>query len=328
MSTATSTIEELANREYKHGFFTEIESETVPRGLSEDVIRAISAKKNEPAFMLDWRLKAYRHWLTMEEPAWAYIRYPSIDYQDIIYYSAPKPKKQLSSMNEVDPELRRTFEKLGISLDEQKRLSGVAVDAVFDSVSVATTFKAKLAELGIIFCSFSEAVQNHPELVRKYLGSVVPYNDNFFATLNSAVFSDGSFLLHPQGRALPDGTVHLFPHQRGGHRPVRANAHRCRGRRLCQLPGRLHGPDARHQSVARCRGGAGGGRPQLADQVFDRAELVSRRQGRQGRHLQLCHQAWRLPRRELEDFLDPGGNRLGDHVEISERHFAGQQRGR
>jgi Fe-S cluster assembly protein SufB len=204
MTTATSTIQELANREYKYGFVTEVEVDTVPRGLNEDVIRMISAKKKEPAFMLDWRLKAYRHWLTMVEPRWwPNLKIAPIDYQDIVYYSAPKPKKKLNSLDEVDPELRRTFEKLGISLDEQKRLSGVAVDAVFDSVSVATTFKEKLSELGIIFCSFSEAVQNHPELVRKYLGSVVPYNDNFFAALNSAVFSDGSFCYIPNGVRCP-----------------------------------------------------------------------------------------------------------------------------
>jgi len=204
MTTATSTIQELADREYKYGFFTDVETDTIPRGLNEDVIRTISAKKNEPAFMLEWRLKAYRNWLTMEEPRWwPNIRFGSIDYQDIIYYSAPKPKKKLSSLDEVDPEMRSTFEKLGISLDEQKRLSGVAVDAVFDSVSVATTFKDKLAQMGVIFCSFSEAVQNHPDLVQKYLGSVVPHNDNFFAALNSAVFSDGSFCYIPKGVRCP-----------------------------------------------------------------------------------------------------------------------------
>jgi Fe-S cluster assembly protein SufB len=203
MTTATSTIEELANREYKHGFITDIEADTVPRGLNEDIVRAISARKNEPAWLLEWRLKAFRHWLTMKEPRWPNVRYPRIDYQDIIYYAAPKPKKQLSSLDEVDPELLRTFEKLGISLEEQKRLAGVAVDAVFDSVSVATTYKTKLAELGIIFCSFSEAVREHPDLVRKHLGSVVPYNDNYFATLNSAVFSDGSFCYIPRGVRCP-----------------------------------------------------------------------------------------------------------------------------
>jgi Fe-S cluster assembly protein SufB len=204
MSTATKTIEELANREYRYGFVTELDADIVPRGLSEDVVRAISEKKKEPKFLLDWRLKAYRHWLTMEEPRWwPHLKIAPIDYQDIIYYSAPKPKKKLASLDEVDPELRSTFDKLGISLDEQKRLSGVAVDAVFDSVSVATTFKAKLAEMGIIFCSFSDAVQNHPDLVKKYLGSVVPYNDNFFAALNSAVFSDGSFCYIPKGVRCP-----------------------------------------------------------------------------------------------------------------------------
>ncbi len=203
MSTSTDTIEQLASREYQHGFITDVEQETIPRGLSEDVVRLISAKKQEPQWLLDWRLQAYRTWLTMKEPAWGNVKFGPIDYQNIIYYAAPKPKKQLSSMDEVDPEIRATFEKLGIPLDEQKLFSGVAVDAVFDSVSVATTFKEKLGELGIIFCSFSEAVHNHPELVRKYLGTVVPYTDNFFATLNSAVFSDGSFAYIPKGVRCP-----------------------------------------------------------------------------------------------------------------------------
>ncbi len=202
--TTTATIQELTSRQYKYGFVTDIEADAVPRGLNEEIIRLISAKKNEPAFMLEWRLKAFRHWLTMKEPRWQNVRYPPIDYQDIIYYSAPKPKGAgPRTIDEVDPELRKAFDKLGIPLAEQQRLSGVAVDAVFDSVSVATTFKAKLAEAGVIFCSFSEAVQNHPELVRKYLGSVVPYSDNFFATLNSAVFSDGSFCYIPKGVRCP-----------------------------------------------------------------------------------------------------------------------------
>ena len=204
MSTSAKTLQELTNRQCKHGFVTDIEADTVPRGLNEDVIRLISAKKNEPEFMLDWRLKAYRHWLTMKEPRWQNVRYPPIDYQDIVYYSAPKPKGQgPKSLDEVDPELLKAFEKLGIPLEEQKRLSGVAVDAVFDSVSVATTFKEKLAKAGVIFSSFSEAVQKHPDLVKKYLGSVVPYSDNFFATLNSAVFSDGSFVYIPKGVRCP-----------------------------------------------------------------------------------------------------------------------------
>ncbi len=204
MPTATDTIQEFADREYKWGFVTDIEADTVPPGLNEDVIRLISAKKQEPEWLLDWRLKAYRHWLTMQEPRWwPNLQIGPIDYQAIRYYSAPKPRKKLQSLDEVDPELRRTFEKLGISLDEQKRLAGVAVDAVFDSVSVATTFKGKLAELGIVFCSFSEAVREHPELVKKYLVSVVPANDNFFAALNSAVFSDGSFCYIPKGVRCP-----------------------------------------------------------------------------------------------------------------------------
>jgi len=204
MTTATSTLQELANREYKEGFFSEIEADQIPIGLNEETVRLISRKKNEPQFMLDFRLKAFRHWLKMEEPHWwANLKYNPIDYQALSYYSAPKPKKKLTSMDEVDPELRRTFEKLGISLDEQKVLSGVAVDAVFDSVSVVTTYKEKLRELGIIFCSFSEAVIEHPELVEKYMGSVVPYNDNYFAALNSAVFSDGSFVFIPKGVRCP-----------------------------------------------------------------------------------------------------------------------------
>jgi Fe-S cluster assembly protein SufB len=203
MTTATQTIQELASRDYQYGFVTPIDADTLPRGLNEEIIRAISAKKGEPDWLLQWRLKAYRHWLTMREPKWANVHYPPIDFQDISYYSAPKPRPQLSSLDEVDPEVRRTFEKLGISLEEQKRLAGVAVDAVFDSVSVTTTFKGKLAELGIIFCSFSEAVREHPELVRKYLGSVVPPNDNFYAALNSAVFSDGSFCYIPKGVRCP-----------------------------------------------------------------------------------------------------------------------------
>jgi len=203
MSTETNTIEQFANREYKWGFITDIEADSAPKGLNEEIIRFISLKKNEPDWLLEWRLKAFRHWLTMKEPRWANVKYNDIDYQDIIYYSAPKKKKALKSLDEVDPELLRTYEKLGISLQEQERLTGVAVDAVFDSVSVATTFKDKLKELGIIFCSFSEAVREHPDLVRKHLGSVVPSNDNFFAALNSAVFSDGSFCYIPKGVHCP-----------------------------------------------------------------------------------------------------------------------------
>jgi Fe-S cluster assembly protein SufB len=203
MSDSNKILEELTQSDYKYGFVTNIENESAPKGLSEDTVRFISAKKNEPEWLLEWRLKAFRHWLTLETPTWANVTFPSIDYQDIIYYSAPKQKVQLNSLDEIDPELRATFEKLGISLDEQKRLSGVAVDAVIDSVSITTTFKVKLSELGIIFCSMSEAVQEHPELVKKYLGTVVPITDNYFTALNSAVFSDGSFCYIPKGVRCP-----------------------------------------------------------------------------------------------------------------------------
>ncbi len=202
-TTETQKIEELTNKEYKYGFVSDIEADSLPIGLNEDIIRQLSAKKEEPEWMTEWRLKAYRHWLTMEEPHWPNVKYPPVDYQTISYYSAPKKKPALKSLDEVDPELLDTYKKLGISLDEQKMLAGVAVDAVFDSVSVATTFKGKLNEMGIIFCSFSEAVREHPELVKKYLGSVVPYTDNYYATLNSAVFSDGSFVYIPKGVRCP-----------------------------------------------------------------------------------------------------------------------------
>jgi len=204
VSDSTNTIETFANQEYKWGFVTDIEADAIPRGLNEDVIRLISAKKQEPEWLLEWRLKAYRNWLTMTEPTWANVHYPAIDYQDIIYYAAPKSKKDgPKSLDEVDPELLRTYEKLGIPLAERAALAGVAVDAVFDSVSVATTFKEKLKSLGVLFCSFSEAVHEYPELVQKYLGSVVPSSDNFFAALNSAVFSDGSFCYVPKGVRCP-----------------------------------------------------------------------------------------------------------------------------
>lgn len=200
----SASVKTLVNQPYKYGFITDIESDSIPKGLSEDVVRLISSKKNEPEFMLEFRLKAYHQWLKMTEPSWQEASYPPIDYQNIIYYSAPKqPKKKLESLDEVDPTLLETFEKLGISLSEQKRLSNVAVDAIFDSVSIATTFKEKLAKDGVIFCSISEALQEHPELIKKYMGSVVPIADNYFAALNSAVFSDGSFVFIPKGVKCP-----------------------------------------------------------------------------------------------------------------------------
>jgi Fe-S cluster assembly protein SufB len=203
MSKDAEILDEFTSKEYEHGWSVDFEADEAPKGLSEDIVRFISAKKNEPEWLLEFRLKAYRHWITLEEPNWAAVDYPKIDFQDIIYYSAPKKQKKIDSLDEVDPELRDTFKKLGISLEEQKRLTGVAVDAVIDSVSVATTFKETLGELGIIFCSFSEAVKDHPELIKKHLGSVVPYTDNYYAALNSAVFSDGSFGYIPKGVHCP-----------------------------------------------------------------------------------------------------------------------------
>ncbi len=203
MSTDNALLEEYAQREYKHGFVTDIEADAIAPGLNEDVVRLISSKKNEPGWLLEWRLKAYRHWLTLKEPTWHNVKYPPINYQDSIYYSAPKQQVTLNSLDEVDPRLLETYEKLGIPLEEQKALAGVAVDAVFDSVSVATTYKATLEEHGVIFGPFSEAVHKYPELVKQYLGSVVPYSDNFFAALNSAVFSDGSFCFIPKGVRCP-----------------------------------------------------------------------------------------------------------------------------
>src|SRR5690606_21690026 len=204
MDNASPNIGSFLDREYEAGFVTEVESVSLPKGLSEDTIRQLSARKREPEFMLEWRLQAYRRWLEMETPEWAMVDFPPIDFQDIVYYSAPKSKADgPKSLDEVDPELLRTYEKLGVPLHERARLAGVAVDAVFDSVSVATTFRKQLAEVGVIFCSFSEAVQEHPELVRKYLGTVVPPGDNFYAALNSAVFSDGSFVFIPKGVRCP-----------------------------------------------------------------------------------------------------------------------------
>jgi Fe-S cluster assembly protein SufB len=203
MSESINAIQEFVSNDYKWGFVTDVEADTVPPGLNEDIIRHISHKKQEPEWMLEWRLKAFRHWQTMIEPKWPNVHYPPVDYQKIVYYSAPKPKKKLDSLDEVDPEVLEAYKKLGIPLQEQERLAGVAVDAVFDSVSVATTFKDKLGKMGVIFCSFSEAVKEHPDLVRKYLGTVVPYTDNFYASLNSAVFTDGSFCYIPKGVRCP-----------------------------------------------------------------------------------------------------------------------------
>ncbi len=256
MKPATNTVEDLARREYKYGFVTDIEADTVAPGLNEEIIRFISAKKKEPEFMLQWRLKAYRYWAKLEkseaEPKWAMVHYPPIDYQAIRYYSAPRSKSDgPKSLDEVDPELLAMYEKLGIPLKEQGALAGVAIDAVFDSVSVATTFKGKLAELGIIFCSFSEAVQNHPELVQKYLGSVVPYTDNFFAALNAAVFSDGSFCYIPKGVRCPMELSTYFRINAADTGQFERTLDRRGGRRDRELSRRLHSAHARQEPTAR-----------------------------------------------------------------------------
>ena len=326
MSTATDTIEQLATQEYKYGFETLIDADTFPPGLNDDVVRAISLKKHEPEWMLEWRLKALKAWQGMTEPTWPNVHYPSPKFQEISYFSAPKNLKKLASLDDVDPEIRKTFDKLGIPLDEQKMLSGVAVDAVFDSVSVATTFKKKLGELGIIFCSFSEAVENHPELVRKYLGSVVPHTDNFYAALNTAVFSDGSFVYVPKGVRCPmELSTYFRINAKGTGQFERTLIIADEGAYVSYLEGctaPMRDEHQLHAAVVELD------RPRRRDdQVLDRPELVSRRQGRQGRHLQLRHQA-RQGDEGREDHLDAGRDGLGDHLEVSELHPAGRQLGR
>ena len=285
MSTATETIEGLVKQEYKYGFTTDIETESAPPGLNEDVIRLISHKKHEPEWLLEWRLKAYRHWTTMKEPHWPNVHYPQIDYQDITYFvRTQEPSNGPKSLDEVDPKLLETYEKLGISLNEHKRLSGVAVDAVFDSVSVGTTFKKELSAKGIIFCSFSEAVQEHPDLVRKYLGSVVPYTDNFYAALNSAVFTDGSFCYIPKGVRCPMELSTYFRINAANTGQFERTLIIADEGKLRELSRRLHGADARREPASRsCRRTHRAG--QCRNQILDRAELVSGRQERQGRHL-------------------------------------------
>ena len=281
---ATKNEEALAavSKKYEWGFATEVEQEFAPKGLSEDTERNISAKKNEPQWMLDWRLKAYRQWLEMEQPDWAKLSIPPIDYQDAYYYAEPKQKKTLASLDELDPEIRRTYEKLGIPIEEQKVLAGVegarkvAVDAVFDSVSVATTFREELKAAGVIFLSISEAIREYPDLVKKWLGKVVPQHDNYFATLNSAVFSDGTFVYVPAGVRCPMELSTYF----------RINAENTGQfeRTLCLLSRRLHRADARRESAPR-RGGRAGRARRCRDQIFDGAELVSRRRKWRRRHL-------------------------------------------
>jgi Fe-S cluster assembly protein SufB len=315
MSATVNTIRDLAERDYKWGFVTDIETENIPKGLSEEVIRVISAKKREPQFMLDWRLKAYRHWAALEnadaEPKWANVKFPAIDYQNMVYYSAPKQKPGLKSLDELDPEILRTYEKLGIPLAEQKMLAGVAVDAVFDSVSVATTFKAKLAEVGVIFCSFSEAVQNHPELIQKYLGSVVPYTDNFFAALNAAVFSDGSFVYVPKGVRCPMELSTYFrinAAETGQFERTLIIADQ--GASVSYLEGctaPIRDENQLHAAVV-----------ELV--ALDNAQIKYSTV----QNWYPGDKAWQVPGRELEDLLDPGRNRIGDHLEVSQLHSSGR----
>ena len=323
--TQNATVNEMTKEDYKFGFITDIEADSAPPGLNEDIIRFISHKKKEPDFLLQWRLKSFRHWTKMKEPKWPSVHYPAIDYQDIVYYSAPKTNGP-KSLAEVDPEILKTFEKLGVPLQEREMLAGVAVDAVFDSVSVGTTFKKKLGEMGVIFCSFSEAVLEHPDLIEKYLGTVVPYNDNFFAALNSAVFTDGSFCYIPKGVRCPmELSTYFRINAAKTGQFERTLLDRRRGL-LRELPGRLYRPHARREPTTR-RGGRTGGLGQRRDQIFDRAKLVPRRQERQGRGLQLRDQARGLPGKRLQNFLDPGRNRLGYHLEIPQLYSAGRQFG-
>ncbi len=324
MSTAQQ-FKELADQKYRYGFVTEIEEDRVPKGLSEDIIRLISEKKGEPRFMLDWRLKAYRHWLTMQEPTWPNVRYPEIDYQDIVYYSAPKQQKPLGSMDEVDPELRSAFQKLGIPLEEQMRLAGVAVDAVFDSVSVATTYKKKLGDLGIVFCSFSEAVREHPDLVEKWLGSVVPYTDNYFATLNSAVFSDGSFVYVPKGVRCPmELSTYFRINAKDTGQFERTLIVADEGAYVSYLEGctaPMRDENQLHAAVVELVALDGAQIKYSTVQNWYPGDAEGR-----GRHLQLRHQA-REGDAQGEDQLDPGRDRLGHHLEVPVLHPPGRRVG-
>ncbi len=330
MSTGEPQLDVLLGRGYQHGFVTDIESDTVPPGLDEEVIRGISRRKSEPQFLLDWRLRALERWLTMREPHWAKVNYPPIDYQAISYYSAPKAKTDgPKSLSEVDPKLLATYEKLGVPLHERARLAGVAVDAVFDSVSVATTFKDRLAagRRGVLPVLRGGADASGTD--RAVPGQRRALCRQFLRGAQFGGVHRRLVRLHPAGRALPHGAVHVFPHQRRQHRPVRAHADHRRRRQPRELPRRLHGAHARREPAARGGGGTGGAgrRP---DQVLHGAELVSRAMPHgTRRHLQLRHQARRMPRPQLEDLLDPGGNRLGHHLEIPQLRAARREfRGR
>ena len=336
----TEVLEQFAQREYKEGFYTEVEAESAPPGLDEETIAFISNVKKEPDWLLEWRLKAYRNWLKMSDPTrqpaprqWAMVHYPEIDYQAISYYSAPKrPEDGPQSLDEVDPEILATYDKLGIPLEEQKMLAGVAVDAVFDSVSVATTFKEKLAAEGILFCSFTEAVHDHPDLVRRYLGSVVPANDNFFAALNSAVFTDGSFVYIPKGVRCPmELSTYFRINAANTGQFERTLVIADEGAYVSYLEGctaPMRDENQLHAAVVELRRER---RPRRRpDQVLHHPELVPRRQtaARPRRHLQLRHQERRLPGSARQDQLDPGRDRLGDHLEVPELHPPGRRQRR
>ncbi len=319
------SVESLVQREYKYGFVTDIEADSIPKGLSEDVVRLISEKKGEPEWLLEWRLKAYRGWLKMTEPHWPNVTYTPIDYQDVIYYSAPRNKTKLASLDDADPKLIETYQKLGIPLNEQKLLAGVAVDAIFDSVSVGTTYKAKLMEQGIIFCSFSEAVREHPELVQKYLGSVVPASDNFFAALNSAVFSDGSFVYVPKGVRCPMELSTYFrinTAETGQFERTLIVADE--GAYVSYLEGCTapkRDENQLHAAVVELVALPGATIKYSTVQNWYAGDET-----RRGRDLQLRHQA-RQGDGEGEDLLDPGGDRLGHHLEVSQRDPAGRRLG-
>ena len=324
MSTSTETIEQLATREYKYGFVTDVEADTIPKGLSEDVVRLISQKKQEPEWLLEWRLKAYRLWLTMKEPSWQNVKYDPINYQDIVYYSAPKPKKVLNSLDEVDPEVKRTFDKLGIPLEEQKLLAGVAVDAVFDSVSVATTFREKLKSYGVIFMSFSEAVREHPDLVKKYLGSVVPYTDNFFATLNSAVFSDGSFVYIPKGVRCPmELSTYFRINAKDTGQFERTLIIAEEGAYVSYLEGctaPMRDENQLHAAVVELVA--------LDDATIKYSTIQNWYPGDKdgkGGIYNFVTKRGLCAGRGVEDHLDAGRDRLGDHLEVSRLHPAGRQ---
>ena len=329
MAAVQETVDRVRSIEvdaYKYGFISPIESDLAPKGLSEDTVRFISQKKGEPEWLLDWRLEAFRRWQTMEEPTWARVSHPPIDYQDIYYFAAPKSGPAPKSLDEVDPELLRTYAKLGIPLVEQEILAGVekpkvAVDAVFDSVSIATTFKAELAKAGVIFCSFSEAVKNHPDLVRRYLGTVVPATDNFYATLNSAVFSDGSFVYVPPGVRCPmELSTYFRINERNTGQFERTLIIADRGAYVSYLEGCTapkRDENQLHAAVVELI--------TLDDAEIKYSTVQNWYPGDSGRsrgHLQLRDQARRLPRRSVENLLDAGRDRLGDHLEISILHFA------